>query len=119
MRSYLDAFTKYAVFRGRTSREAYWMFVLIHVAIVCLLALIPDADVVDLATTAYSVGVVLPSMAVLVRRMHDVGYSGWWAVVPFASMVIAFRKGERGDNRFGPNPKANERVRFPLPASTA
>lgn len=118
MRSYLDALTKYAVFHGRTSRRTYWGFVSTHYVAVLSLTLIPNAEVSALGTMIYGVAVILPCLSVQVRRMHDVGHSGWWAIVPFASMIIACREGERGDNRFGPDPKAQERVHLPRRTST-
>lgn len=55
----------------------------------------------------YSLGVLTPGIAVVVRRMHDTDHSGWWLLVPIVNLVFAVSDGTRGDNRFGPDPKAD------------
>lgn len=105
MRSYFEALQKYAVFRGRASRREYWMFMLIHLTIVVLLASTPNALVAGLLVNVYAIGTLIPGVALLVRRMHDAGWSGWWAIVPFACTIIALRDSEPCANRYGANPK--------------
>lgn len=53
----------------------------------------------------YSLAVLLPSIAVGVRRMHDTDHSGWWIIVPIMNLVYALTEGTRGPNRFGSDPK--------------
>ena len=53
----------------------------------------------------YSLGVLLPSIAVGVRRMHDTGHSGWYLLIPFYNLILACMEGTKGANRFGSDPK--------------
>lgn len=56
----------------------------------------------------YSLGVLIPSIAVGVRRMHDVGKSGWFLIIPIVNIALALTDGEKGVNQYGPNPKATK-----------
>ena len=53
----------------------------------------------------YALAVLIPSIAVGVRRMHDIDRSGWWLLLPIVNLVFAATKGTEGENRFGPPPK--------------
>jgi uncharacterized membrane protein YhaH (DUF805 family) len=94
MRYYFDAFQKYAVFSGRTTRSEYWVFTLWNGIVVALLVL-AAADpkfggnrsnaraVAQGATIAYWWVSLLPSFALASRRLHDTGRSAFWMLVPF------------------------------------
>lgn len=58
--------------------------------------------------TIYSLGVLIPAIAVGVRRMHDVGKSGWFLLIPIYNLVLAVTEGEVGENQYGPDPKNPE-----------
>ena len=47
----------------------------------------------------------LPTLAVLWRRMHDAGKSGWFGLIPIYNLILACQDGSKGENRFGPDPK--------------
>lgn len=112
-------FQKYATFSGRARRAEYWQFfvaiILILVALSVLDGLIGTFSIdagVGLLSGLFGVAIILPSLALYVRRLHDVGWSGWWVLlflVPFVStvmfFVLGFKDSEVGDNRFGPSPK--------------
>ena len=105
---------KYAVFAGRARRKEYWMFVLFNTIIVFVLGLIegvmgiaPEADDSILALI-YQFAILLPSLAVGVRRMHDTDHSGWWLLLPIVNLVFACSDGTRGDNKFGSDQKGTE-----------
>ena len=109
---YLRVLKKYAVFQGRAQRKEYWMFVLFCTIIGALLGAIegafgifPDTEESVLGSI-FSLAVLIPSIAVGVRRMHDTDHSGWWIIVPFGNLYFACIDGTSGDNRFGPDPKA-------------
>jgi uncharacterized membrane protein YhaH (DUF805 family) len=103
--------SKYANFQGRAPRPEYWWFIL-FVALVnaCFSALAAGlaSDGVRLVGGLVALAFSVPSMAVGVRRLHDVDRSGWWlliGLVPligFVLLVWACSRGTRGDNRFGP-----------------
>ncbi len=79
---YLDAFRRAFDFRGRTSRKAYWYFVLYHIIITVILSLISH----DLANL-YGIIVFIPGLAATVRRLHDAGKSGWWVLVSLVPVI--------------------------------
>jgi len=92
MRYYFEAFRKYAVFRGRSTRGEYWYFVLVNALIVGVLTVIADASRraqagqgvyadVQGVLLLYYLATVVPSYALSIRRLHDTGRSGWWSVL--------------------------------------
>jgi uncharacterized membrane protein YhaH (DUF805 family) len=112
MNWYLAVLKKYAVFSGRARRKEYWMYVLFYV-IFAVAAIIVD-NVLGLASpeTGYGplygilvLGHIIPSLAAGVRRMHDVGKSGWFLLIPIYSFVLACTDGDKGANEYGPDPK--------------
>jgi len=119
MNWYIEVLKKYAVFQGRARRKEYWMFTLFNVLIAMGLAFIDvfaglaNEDGVGALSTIYSLAVLLPGLGVAVRRLHDIGRSGWWlliALVPVVGAVVlivfAVLDSEPGSNEYGPNPKA-------------
>jgi uncharacterized membrane protein YhaH (DUF805 family) len=111
---FVEPFRKYADFSGRARRKEYWMFTLFNLVVYVLLMLIAG-DRASALIVVYALAVILPSFAVSVRRLHDTGRSGWWALVaavPFVGglilLVFMIQEGEAGVNRFGPNPKGVE-----------
>ena len=111
---YLGVLNQYAVFDGRARRKEFWMFALFNFVIAAALGLVGRVIGLGGALQAlYSLGVLIPSLAVSVRRMHDTGRSGWWlliAFIPFVGWLIALyflvQPGETAANRYGPDPKA-------------
>lgn len=106
-------FRKYADFSGRASRSEYWYWYLFRILIIGGIAIIAIAARANglLALIALEVLVMLvPSLAVAVRRLHDVNCSGWLlliAVIPFGSLllfVLACVPGTQGGNKYGPGP---------------
>jgi len=104
---------RYAHFEGRSSRKEYWMFQLSYVAL--LLLGIPFALLsADLAVAVVILGVfalVVPQIAVTVRRLHDQDRSGWFAlfyllpyVGAFILLVFMFLQGTQGPNQYGDDP---------------
>ena len=115
---YLEVLRKYAVFDGRARRTEYWMFTLVNIIISFLLGLIegflgiaPELDF-SILSSIYSLGILIPSIAVSIRRLHDIGRSGWWFLIVFIPfigflvlLVFAIMDSEPGPNQYGPNPK--------------
>lgn len=134
-------FRRYFDFKGRSRRMEYWMFTLLNVIIAVVLMLIvfggsglaeigaggeSDAEVfaglfggLGILFLLWFLAVLIPSIAVTVRRLHDRNMSGWWylgfivggaipyvgVIVSIAMLVIMFLPGTEGPNRFGPDPK--------------
>ena len=107
---YFTVLRKYAVLAGRARPKEYWMYMLISAVVVLVLGIINGlmgADVPALPMY-YSLAVVLPSLAVTVRRLHDTDRSGWWLVILLVPIVgaivfLVFMATPGGEmaNRFG------------------
>ena len=118
----LMPYQRYFDFSGRSRRKEYWMFVLFNV-IFAIVAMVLD-NVLGLASKElgygpiyglYALAMILPSLAVAARRLHDIGKSGWWqliALIPIIGVIVLIvwyvREGDHGDNAYGPDPKAGE-----------
>jgi len=103
----------YAIFTGRSRRSEYWLFFLFLI-LGSMVAAAIDAVVTgaNLISSLFSLGVLLPSIAVGVRRLHDTDRSGWWMLLMFLPLigtiwlvVLFCFDSMPGANRFGPNPK--------------
>jgi len=93
-----SGFQNYANFKGRASRAEYWWWTLF--SLIVNVAFSSIAGIGELA----SLIILLPSIAVAVRRMHDTDHAGWWIFAPIINLVFALRSGDFGENRFGPPP---------------
>ena len=79
MQWYLKVLKNYVGFQGRARRKEYWMFVLVNVIVSIVLSIVESiADISSVLTGIYSLAILLPSLAVGARRLHDTGKSGWW-----------------------------------------
>jgi uncharacterized membrane protein YhaH (DUF805 family) len=112
MNWYLEVLKKYAVFRGRARRREYWYFVLFNLIISIILIIIDYMINSSILVTLYSLGVLIPSIAVTVRRLHDTDRRGWWifiSLIPIIGAIVLLifmvLDSQKGENRFGPNPK--------------
>ncbi|TDK66075.1 DUF805 domain-containing protein [Sapientia aquatica] len=87
---YVSALSNYANFSGRATRKEYWMFTLYNLLIsIGLMVIGRSAFHSDALYNLYSLAMLIPSIAVGVRRMHDIGRSGWWLLVPIVNLVFA------------------------------
>ena len=94
----------YANFYGRARRKEYWMFILINSIIVVILGIFSSTEK-SVLVLIYQLGVFIPHIAVAVRRMHDVGKSGWFMCIPFYNFILLVTDSEGGENQYGPSPK--------------
>jgi len=108
MNWYLKVLKQYADFNGRARRKEYWMFALFNFLISFVIGFIGGIMEFTLLGTIYSLAVFIPSIAVAVRRMHDVGKSGWFILIPIYNLILACTNGDSGDNKFGADPKASD-----------
>lgn len=102
----------YADFEGRARRTEYWMFYLVNLIIAIVLAFIARAIGFHVLNTLYSLAVLVPGIAVGVRRLHDTGRTGWWlliALIPLIGwiwiIVLLAIEGDQGANQYGADPK--------------
>lgn len=123
MHWYIEVLKKYAVFSGRARRAEFWYFFLFSAIISIFLTLIDEfmglkfevrGENLGFLSTLYYIAVLIPYLAVIFRRLHDTGRSGWWILIffiPIVGVIVAVvflaSKGTEGDNRFGPDPKAS------------
>jgi uncharacterized membrane protein YhaH (DUF805 family) len=120
-------FARYADFSGRSRRKEFWMFQLLNMLVICAFAVIlagsalSEGEWTSMQIAAagllvvWMLGILIPSLAVQVRRFHDQDKSGWFVllgVIPYLGGLILFVfmlfEGTRGPNRFGDDPKAAE-----------
>lgn len=109
MNWYIKVIQNYALFSGRARRKEYWMFFLFNVIISMVFTII-DQIFFGLyqpqwLSNLYSLAVLVPSLAVAVRRMHDVGKSGWYILIPIYNLILAVTEGDNGPNEYGEDPK--------------
>ena len=120
MNYFIDCLTKkYACFSGRARRQEYWLFALFNIIAGIIIGVIAGVLVSVTNVTAfaylgsiYNLAVLIPGLAVLFRRLHDTGRSGWWWLIAFIPIIgwivlIVFccLDSQPGDNQYGPNPK--------------
>ncbi len=122
---YVDIFkSKYIKFDGRSSRSEFWFFALFNLVISSLLFVLDIAlgttytpEVADTAqsigyiSSVYSIFVLIPSLALTFRRLHDVNKSAWWLFAIFIPLIGFFiilyfyvKAGDEGNNKYGSNP---------------
>lgn len=119
MEWYTEVLKKYAVFSGRARRKEYWIFTLVSVVITIILRIIDDklrlvvrSNDWGILSGIYALIVLIPSLAVSVRRLHDTGRSGWWLLInlipcvgPLIVLIFMVQDSQPGANQYGPNPK--------------
>ena len=112
MEWYLKVLKNYVGFQGRARRKEYWMFTLFSIIVSVILSIVENIiGLTSVLTTLYSLAVLLPSLAVAVRRLHDTGRSGWWlliALIPFIGAIVLLVfvcEDSKENNRYGSNPK--------------
>ncbi|MDP3953979.1 MAG: DUF805 domain-containing protein [bacterium] len=103
MHYYIEVLKKYAVFSGRAGRAEYWYFVLFNIIIGFVLGFIEGSNFKGDGplSNIYHLAVLLPSLGVAIRRMHDVSKSGWFILIPIYNLILALRRGDTGDNKYG------------------
>ena len=113
-----SCFRQYVGFGGRAPRSEYWYFFLFHVVVLFVLAIV-DSLLFGMAaglaplSTLFVLGMILPSLAVGIRRLHDIDRTGWWVLlwfVPIVGIIVLLvffvQRGTSGANRFGADPLA-------------
>ena len=109
--NYVSVLKKYNDFNGRARRSEYWYFFLINMLVTQAvnftnILLFDGLAVIGWITMLFNLAILVPSVAVAIRRMHDVGKSGWYALIPFYNLILACTEGTHGVNEYGNDPKA-------------
>lgn len=120
MNWYLKVLKQYADFNGRARRQEYWMFILFNLIILFALVFIGSMiaggmgaeDLAFIPFLIYYLGVIIPTIACAVRRLHDQNKSGWYYCVTFIPfiggiwlLVLMCTEGDAGPNQYGADPK--------------
>ena len=131
MNWYVTVLTRYADFTGRARRAEFWMFTLFSLIVSIVLAAVDGLvfgtgsftslsggfsasfSSIGVLSTVYALAVLLPTLGVTARRLHDTDRSGWWMLLGFVPivggivlLVLLALDGTRGPNGHGPDPKA-------------
>lgn len=105
MKYYLRPFLNYANIKGRSSRREYWTFFIVNTL---LIRFGEEGLVSEQIVFLFNLIILIPSLAVAIRRIHDTGKSGWFILVPFYNIYLLFVNGTSGENEFGPDPKTED-----------
>ncbi len=119
---YIKALKNWKDFAGRSRRKEYWFFILINAIISIGLSIVDQ--IIGTANaesgfgvlgTVYALVILVPAIAVTIRRLHDTNKSGWWILIifipiigPLVLLYFMIIDSDEGDNQYGPNPKAGE-----------
>jgi uncharacterized membrane protein YhaH (DUF805 family) len=102
----------YADFEGRARRTEYWMFFLVNLLIAIVVGIVGRIIHLPVLGSLYSLAVLVPGIAVGVRRLHDTGRTGWWWLIAFIPVigviwiiVLFALPGDQGPNQYGADPK--------------
>lgn len=113
MSYFLEALKKYATFNGRARRKEYWMYVLFY-TIFAFVGFIIDSILgrYGIISGIYGLALIIPTIAVTVRRLHDLGKSGFWYFISFIPLIggiwmliLMCLDGQQGENQYGSDPK--------------
>ncbi|MFQ8703713.1 MAG: DUF805 domain-containing protein, partial [Eisenbergiella sp.] len=112
MQYYVNAFKNYVNFQGRARRKEYWMFALFSFIVSTVIAIVAMLIRFPLLSDIYALAVLCPTIALIVRRLHDIG-KGWiWILIGLIPIigqiwliVLMCMDSQPGSNEFGPNPK--------------
>jgi len=105
MNFYFEGLKNSLVFYGRSSQKEYWYFFLFNFIIRMVLLFIGIVASLPFLNLLYILLTLAAFFAVGIRRMHDIGKSGWFLLIPFYSFILACRPSEYGINQYGPNPE--------------
>lgn len=111
MEWYLSVLKNYVGFSGRARRKEYWMFMLFNILVSIVLNVVGAVIMAPVLGFIYSLAVLLPSIAVSVRRLHDTGRSGWWLLLSLIPLIgtivllIFLVQDSHDENEHGANPK--------------
>ena len=111
MKHFIGAFKKFADFSGRAQREEYWMFVLFYLIFSIILAVIDIVVGTAVLATIFGLVMLIPSISIAARRLHDTGRTGWWQLLIITGiglivLLVFMVLDSHDENKYGPNPKA-------------
>ena len=116
---YYKVILNYTNFNGRARRQEYWYFTLVNVLVNLVMGIIDrvigsvmQMDNFGFFSVISALFIMIPSIAVTVRRLHDSGRTGWWALIAFVPVIgilvllyFLIQDSEEGSNQYGVSPK--------------
>jgi len=106
MNYFLDVLkNKYATFGGRARRAEFWQFYLFMVIGIVVFGGIGSVIRFPALVGIFYLAMIVPFIALSVRRMHDVGKDWWYIFIPIYNLILYCTEGTRGPNEYGPDPK--------------
>ncbi len=109
---FIGALKKYADFTGRARRKEYWMFYLIYMILIVVISILDAVIGAGFLSAIFTLGMLVPSISIAARRLHDIGRSGWWQLIAFIPLIgliilIVFLAQDGHDaNEYGEYPKS-------------
>ena len=115
MNYFLDALKNYATFSGRATRQQYWMYILFYI-VFYFIAVMLDINLgqfdkekmTGFISTFYTFGLLLPTVAILARRLHDIGRSSWWILLilipvigSLVILIMTLMDSQKNENKYG------------------
>ena len=115
VKAFLKMMLNYANFKDRTGRSDFWWAILASFILGFVLGLIFGllGTFGSILSTIYSLAMFVPGLALWVRRLHDIGKSGWWYLIALTGIgaivliIWAAKEGDQGDNQYGPDPNSS------------
>ncbi len=115
MNHFLDALKNYVTFTGRATRQQYWMYILFYILFYFLTVMLDiqlgqfdQESMTGFISTIYTFGLLLPTIAILARRLHDIGRSSWWILlilIPLVGsliiLIMTLMDSKKGENEYG------------------
>ena len=113
--NYFTVLKKYAVFRGRSDRKEFWMFVLVNFVIGVIFSILTRIPILKvlfwIVYILFGLAILIPSIALGIRRLHDINYTGWLillCIIPVVNIIVIFLlcviEGNEYDNQYGASP---------------
>ncbi len=117
---YLMPFKRWMDFSGRSRRKEYWLFLLFNIILVVSISLIAESlgvrDYANIPLAIYILAVIIPFLSLTIRRLHDIGKSGWYILIRLIPLIgglwflaLMCTDSQYGDNKYGSNPKQPKR----------
>lgn len=111
MNHFINALKLYAVFDGRSTRTEYWIFILIYIIFAVCFTFISIEMGSDILANLFAILVLIPSISVATRRLHDTGRSGWWQllilipILGWILLTVYLAQASQEDNQYGAKPE--------------
>ena len=117
LNNYFTVLKKYAVFTGRSSRKEFWFFVLVNVIVGIIFSILTKIPILKIifwiAAVLFHLAILIPGIAVGIRRLHDTGKTGWLMLLcltvigSIVVLVFCAMEGTPGENQYGSTPSDN------------